>query len=92
MKPSAHAATFADTVLPSSSAAHDAVRVVVASLFIAVCAQAEIRLPFSLVPLSGGTLGVLYAGALLGSRRGAAAVVLYLLEGASGFPVFSGGG
>ena len=34
---------------------------------------------------------MLYAGALLGSRRGAAAVLLYVLEGAAGFPVFSGG-
>jgi|CXWL01.1.fsa_nt_gi biotin transport system substrate-specific component len=83
--------TFADAVLPSTGLAHDAAAVVVASLFIAVCAQIEIHLPFTPVPLSGGTLGVLYAGALLGSRRGAAAVGLYLLEGISGMPVFSGG-
>ncbi|MDE2510552.1 MAG: biotin transporter BioY, partial [Elusimicrobia bacterium] len=47
--------------------------------------------PFTPVPISGGTLGVLYAGALLGSRRGALAVALYLMEGAAGLPVFSGG-
>ncbi len=82
---------FADRVLPSTGLAHDAACVVVASLFVAVCAQLEIRLPFTPVPLSGQTLGVLYAGVLLGSRRGAAAVALYLLEGASGLPVFSGG-
>ena len=81
---------LADALLPSNALA-DALAVVVASLFVAVCAQAEIRLPFTPVPISGGTLGVLYAGALLGSRRGAAAVVLYLLEGAAGLPVFSGG-
>ncbi|MDE2489817.1 MAG: biotin transporter BioY [Elusimicrobia bacterium] len=79
-----------DALLPSG-ALFDAAAVVVASLFVAVCAQAEIRLPFSPVPISGQTLGVLYAGILLGSRRGAAAVALYLLEGACGAPVFSGG-
>lgn len=89
--PARAAATFADAILPSSGLVHDTTAVVVASLFVAVCAQIEIRLSFTPVPLSGGTLGVLYAGALLGSRRGAAAVALYLLEGASGLPVFSGG-
>jgi biotin transport system substrate-specific component len=81
---------LADALLPSGALA-DGLAVVVASLFVAVCAQVEIRLPFTPVPISGGTLGVLYAGALLGSRRGAAAVALYLLEGAAGLPVFSGG-
>ena len=83
--------TLADALYPSSGLLHDGAAVIVASLFIAVCAQVEIHLPFTPVPLSGGTLGVLYAGALLGSRRGAAAVGLYLLEGSAGLPVFSGG-
>jgi len=86
----APAPVMADALLPPGALA-DALTVVVASLFVAVCAQMEIRLPFTPVPISGGTLGVLYAGALLGSRRGAAAVALYLLEGAAGLPVFSGG-
>lgn len=83
--------TLADAVYPSSGLLHDGAAVIVASLFIAVCAQIQIPLPFTPVPLSGGTLGVLYAGALLGSRRGSAAVLLYLLEGSAGLPVFSGG-
>src|SRR5271163_4630310 len=81
---------LADALLPSGALA-DGLAVVVASLFVAVCAQVEIRLPFTPVPLSGSTLGVLYAGTLLGSRRGAAALALYLLAGAAGFPAFSGG-
>lgn len=83
--------TLIETISPSTGLLHDATSVVVASLFIAVCAQINIPLPFTPVPLSGGTLGVLYAGALLGSRRGAVAVVLYLLEGSAGLPFFSGG-
>lgn len=86
----ARSSVMADAVLPPGALA-DGLAVVVASLFVAVCAQVEIHLPFTPVPLSGGTLGVLYAGALLGSRRGALAVALYLLEGAAGLPVFSGG-
>lgn len=91
MKAHAMPLTLADAFSPSTGRLHDAVSVVVASLFIAACAQVQIPLPFTPVPLSGGTLGVLYAGALLGSRRGAAAVALYLLEGSAGLPFFSGG-
>jgi biotin transport system substrate-specific component len=87
---SAQSTVLADSLLPSGALA-DGLAVVVASLFIAVCAQAQVRMPFTPVPISGGTLGVLYAGAVLGSRRGALAVLLYLLEGAAGMPVFSGG-
>lgn len=61
------------------------------SLFIALCAQIRVPLPFTPVPLTGSTLGVLYAGALLGSRLGPASVALYLLLGAAGLPFFAGG-
>ncbi|HAZ08739.1 MAG TPA: biotin transporter BioY [Elusimicrobia bacterium] len=88
--PAARWPVLVDSLLPASLAA-DALSVVTASLLVAVCAQFEFRLPFTPVPISGGTLGVLYAGALLGSRRGVSAVGLYLLEGAAGLPVFSGG-
>jgi len=36
-------------------------------------------------------LAVLFTGAVLGSRRGALALLLYLAEGAVGLPVFAGG-
>ncbi len=67
-----------------------ALLVVAASLAIALCAQISIPLPLTPVPLAGSTLGVLLAGALLGSRRGALAVALYLAEGAAGLPFFAG--
>lgn len=84
------AAVLADSFV-ADAAAHQAAAVVLASLFIALCAQVSIPLPFTPVPLTGTTLGVLYAGALLGARRGAAAVLLYLLEGSLGLPFFAGG-
>jgi len=63
--------------------------VIGASLFIAVCARVTIPLPFTPVPLTLQNFGVLLVGMTLGSRRGFAALVLYLAEGASGLPVFS---
>jgi biotin transport system substrate-specific component len=63
--------------------------VVSASLFVAVCARVSVPLPFTPVPLSLSNFGVLVVGLTMGSRRGFAALVLYLMEGASGLPVFS---
>ncbi len=56
---------------------------------IGVTAHAQIRLPFTPVPITGQTFGVLLTGALLGPRLGAATVLLYLLEGGLGLPVYS---
>lgn len=61
------------------------------SWIIALLAQVEIPLPFTPVPVTGQTLGVMYAGALLGSRLGLLSVGLYLLQGAAGLPFFAGG-
>jgi biotin transport system substrate-specific component len=63
--------------------------VVAASLFVALCARVTIPLPFTPVPLTLQNFGVLTMGLLLGSRRGFAALALYLVEGAFGLPVFS---
>jgi biotin transport system substrate-specific component len=63
--------------------------VIAASLFVAVCARVTVPLPFTPVPLTLQNFGVLAVGLLLGSRRGFAALALYLVEGALGLPVFS---
>lgn len=63
--------------------------VVGASLFVALCARITIPLPFTPVPLTVQNFGVLLVGLLLGSKRGFAALTLYLAEGAIGMPVFS---
>lgn len=70
-------------------AARQVALVVGASLFVALCAQITIPLPFTPVPLTVQNFGVLLVGLLLGSRRGFAALALYLAEGAMGLPVFS---
>lgn len=64
--------------------------VVGASLFVALCARVTIPLmPLTPVPLTVQNFGVLLVGLLLGSRRGFAALVLYLVEGMAGLPVFN---
>ena len=64
--------------------------VVGASLFVALCARITIPLlPLTPIPLTVQNLGVLLVGLLLGSRRGFAALALYLVEGAVGLPVFN---
>jgi biotin transport system substrate-specific component len=70
-------------------AARQVALVVGGSLFVALCARITIPLPFTPVPLTVQNFGVLLVGLLLGSRRGFAALILYLGEGAMGMPVFS---
>lgn len=66
--------------------------VVGASLFVALCARITLPLPFTPVPLTLQNFGVLLVGLALGRRRAFAALVLYLIEGASGMPVFNPAG
>ena len=69
----------------------DAVLVVSGALLVAVLAQIEIPLPFTPVPITGQTFGVLLVGAALGSKRGAASLVFSLAMGVIGLPFFAGG-
>jgi biotin transport system substrate-specific component len=66
--------------------------VVGASLVVALCARVTVPLPFTPVPLTLQNFGVLLVGLALGPRRAFAAMVLYLMEGASGLPVFNPAG
>jgi biotin transport system substrate-specific component len=66
--------------------------VIGASLFMAICARLSVPLPFTPIPLTLGNFAVLLIGLVLGSRRGMAALLLYLAEGAAGAPVFSPAG
>jgi len=69
--------------------ARQAVIVIAGSLFVALCARVTVPIPGTPVPLTLQNFGVLTVGLLLGSRRGFAALALYLVEGAVGLPVFS---
>jgi len=69
----------------------DALLVVAGSLLIAGLAQVSILLPFTPVPITGQTLGVLLVGASFGLARAGLAIALYLVEGAIGLPFFAEG-
>lgn len=61
--------------------------VLAGSLFIA--AAAKISVPMWPVPVSMQTLAILLVGFTMGSRLGAATVIVYLAQGAMGLPVFT---
>lgn len=83
--------TLVDVLLPRQqrSLLLDAALVLLFSAFVALTAQVEI--PLWPVPLTLQTLGVLFTGVVLGSRRGTLALLLYLVEGTVGLPVFASG-
>lgn len=78
-----------EIVLPRLSLTQNLLLIVAGSLLVALCAQISLPLPFSPVPLTGQTFAVLLLGATFGARRSAAALLLYLTEGAAGLPVFA---
>ena len=57
----------------------------------AALSQIAIPIPFTPVPITLQPLAVLLAGAILGSRRGALSLIVYVLMGAVGLPVFAQG-
>lgn len=66
----------------------DVVAVVACSLLLTL--SAKVQVPFYPVPMTMQTLVVIGLGLALGPARGAAAVALYLMQGALGLPVFAG--
>ncbi len=86
--------TLALAASPTRVRSRTAWRVLLAfagSWLVALLAQIEIPLPFTPVPITGQTLGVLLVGASLGAGLGGASMLLYLAQGAIGLPFFSGG-
>ena len=61
---------------------------VIGSLILAI--SAKIKVPLEPVPITMQVFVILAMGAILGSKLGAATVLLYLAEGATGLPVFTG--
>lgn len=59
---------------------------------VAVCSWITVPLPFTQVPINLAILGVLLAGGFLGSKYGSLSLLIYILLGAVGIPVFAGFG
>jgi len=88
-RPDAVPAVVPDARPRAAAPVADVALVATAAAFVAVCALLSFEPPGMSVPVSLQTLGVLLAGVLLGPRRGALAVLLYLAVGAAGLPVFA---
>lgn len=58
----------------------------------ATAVAAQLSIPFDPIPFTLQPMVVLLSAAVLGSRMGASAQVLYLLAGAAGLPVFAASG
>ena len=85
------AATLRLAVFPRSGLLVDVLLVVAGAGLVALCAQIEIPLAFTPVPISGQTFAVLLVGASLGPLLGASSLLLYFCVGLIGAPVYSGG-
>jgi biotin transport system substrate-specific component len=63
--------------------------VVAGTALMAIGAHVAIPVPWSPVPVTGQTFTLALVVALLGTRAAVASLLLYLVEGAAGLPVFS---
>ena len=66
--------------------------VLILSFSVLTALASQIKVEIGLIPLTMQTLVVLLSGALLGSKKGAASQVFYLLGGLAGIPWFCRGG
>ena len=55
-----------------------------------ICVFAPFTIPIGAVPISLATFAVYLAAAVLGTKKGTLAVLIYILIGMAGVPVFSG--
>ena len=81
-------ATLLDALLPRRGLLIDAALIVAYAALTGLSAQLAIYINPA-VPITGQTFAVLMAGAVLGSRRGTASMLVYLGAGVIGLPVFA---
>ncbi len=86
--------TLVDALIPVTairqSMIRDALFIISFVIITAAFARIAIPLPFTPVPITGQTLAVLLAGAVLGSRRGAISMTIYVVAGAW-LPLYASG-
>lgn len=82
------APVLATRILPKSRLA-SALAIVGFAAFTALAAQISFRIPPIEVPFTGSTMAVLLTGGVLGSRKGALSMLLYLAAGAVELPVYA---
>lgn len=84
------AATLRQAAVRRTGILTDAALVIGGALLMAGLAQIRIPLPFTPVPITGQTFGVLLVGASLGPVLGSSSMLLYVLLGAVGLPFYAG--
>jgi biotin transport system substrate-specific component len=84
-----HATTLRLAAFPRSSLLTDAVLVLCGTGLVAAAAQVSIPLPFTPVPVTGQTFAVVLVGTTLGLVRGTTSLLLYLLVGLAGAPIYA---
>lgn len=63
---------------------------ILTALFAAIIGiMAQLTIPLPLVPITGQTLAIGLAATILGSKYGTLSVLLYLVIGSAGVPVFA---
>ena len=83
------ASTLRVAVLPRGGLLTDVLLVAGGAGFVAIAAQISVHLGFTPVPITAQTFAVVLVGASLGSVRGTASLLLYLLVGIAGIPVYA---
>ena len=83
------AATLRLAVAPRAGLLADALLVSAGAGLVALAAQVSVHLGFTPVPITGQTFAVVLVGAALGSVRGTASLLLYLVAGVAGAPVYA---
>ncbi|MDZ4746080.1 MAG: biotin transporter BioY [bacterium] len=81
--------TLRRDIVAGSPLVTDIVLSVVGATVIVLATQVAVNLPFTPVPITGQTFGVLVVAMLLGRMRGMYAVGMYLGAGLLGAPVFA---
>lgn len=82
-------ASFPNTTAPTSKAYQMAL-IGLMTAVICIIAPFSVQLPFSPVPMSLGTLVIYFAVMVLGMKQSFLSVLLYILLGLVGLPVFTG--
>lgn len=67
----------------------NAMLIISGAALVGLLAQISVHLPFTPVPFTGQTFGVLFVGSALGWRRAASAMSLYVIAGLAGVPWFA---
>lgn len=80
------------SVSKTEKIAYSVVLTIIGTLFISLFAQLKINLPFTPIPITGGSFGILLIGLIYGKTLTFTTVSSYIIAGFVGAPVFANAG